>query len=340
MTALSRYQRLECPALWRESPRDRAREVIVSFGDASLILSDVKSNLALTHWSLPAAERLNPGEVPAIYSPDPRGEEVLEIADPTMVDAIEQVRRAIDAQRPRPGRLRAPLILTLAVGAALAVVLVLPDALIRHTARALPLATRTDISDKVIRDMTRVTGPVCTSPAGDRALAKLWARLGDGKPGGIIVLPRGFDAAAHLPDGRILLQRALVADDHSPEETAGFVLAEEQRAAAADPMVPLLRAVGLPATLRLLTTGELPESALNGYAEVMLTRPVVELDQEALLVRFAAVGVPSTPFAFATDPTGESVLTLIEGDPFRGRPPPEPVLTDSEWVGLQGICPR
>lgn len=340
MTALSRYQRLECPGLWRESPGAGAREVIVSFGDASLILSDIKSNLALTHWSLPAAERLNPGEIPAIYSPDPRGEEVLEIAEPAMVEAIDQVRRAIEAQRPRNGRLRGPLVVGLIAAAALLAVLVLPDALIRHTAGALPPATRTDISDKVLRDMTRLTGAACASPAGDQALATLWSRLGEGRPGGILVLPQGFDATAHLPDGRILIQRALIAGDRTQEAAAGFVLAEEQRAAARDAMVPLLRAVGLPATLRLLTTGELPESALRGYAEVMLTRPVAALDQEALLERFAAQGLPSTPYAYAADPTGESVLALIEGDPFRGRPAPAPPLTDAEWIGLQGICAR
>lgn len=338
MTALSRYQRLECPGLWRESPREGAREVIVSFGDASLILSDIKSNLALTHWSLPAAERLNPGELPAVYSPDPRGEEVLEIAEPSMVEAIEQVRRAIAAQRPQTGRLRGPLLLALGALAAALAVAVLPGAFIRHTAAALPPATRADISDKVLRDLTRLTGPVCHSPAGDKALETLWARLGEGRPGGILVLPRGFDAAQHLPDGRILIQRDLIADDGSQEAAAGFVLAEAQRAAAADAMVPLLESVGLVATFRLLTTGVLPESALSGYAEVMLTRPAAPVDDEALLARFAAEGLPSTPYAYALDPSGERALPLIEGDPFRGRRPPPPPLTDAEWVGLQGIC--
>lgn len=337
MTALTRYQRLECPGLWRESPSDATREVIVSFGDASLILSDIRSSVALTHWSLPAVGRLNPGTLPALYSPDPRGEEVLEIDDPTMVEAIEQVRHAIAAQRPQAGKLRLPLTAGLLLALVVVGVLVLPGLLIAHAARALPPATRADISDKVLRDMARLTGPACKSPAGERALAKLSARLGGPH---LMVLPQGFDTVAHLPDGRILLQRDLLADDGSPEATAGFVLAEAQRAGADDAMVPLLHSVGLPATLRLLVTGALPEAALRGYAEAMLTRAAPALDQTALIERFTALGVPSTPFAYALDRTGESVLTLIEADPFRGRRAPTPVMSDSEWVALQGICAR
>jgi hypothetical protein len=71
MTALSEFQRLEAQGSWRESPDARLREVVVSFGDATLMLSDPKSDTPLSHWSLPAVTRLNPGKSPAIFSPGP-----------------------------------------------------------------------------------------------------------------------------------------------------------------------------------------------------------------------------------------------------------------------------
>lgn len=65
MTALNQYERLEAFGVWRETPKAQLRDVVVSFGDATLILTDPRSNVPLTHWSLPAVTRLNPGAMPA-----------------------------------------------------------------------------------------------------------------------------------------------------------------------------------------------------------------------------------------------------------------------------------
>ena len=40
MTALKEYERLECTGLWKENIDSQRREVLVSFGDNSLILRD------------------------------------------------------------------------------------------------------------------------------------------------------------------------------------------------------------------------------------------------------------------------------------------------------------
>ena len=64
-TVLEKYQRLEAEGVWRPDPDVQRRDVIVSIGEATLILSDLNEN-ALTHWSLPAVKRMNPGQRPAI----------------------------------------------------------------------------------------------------------------------------------------------------------------------------------------------------------------------------------------------------------------------------------
>ena len=61
MTALKKYQKLESPGLWRDAPEAQRREVVVAFGEASLVLSDPRTGSALSHWSLAAVHRLNPG---------------------------------------------------------------------------------------------------------------------------------------------------------------------------------------------------------------------------------------------------------------------------------------
>jgi hypothetical protein len=102
MTALTKYQRLECPGLWRASPEDQRREVEVRFGEATLILIDPKSGSALSHWSLPAVERLNPGEDPPLFTPGTDALESLELTDPDMIDALQTVRRRSRRQPPAP----------------------------------------------------------------------------------------------------------------------------------------------------------------------------------------------------------------------------------------------
>ena len=59
MTALNQYQRLEAAGIWRETPQAQARDVIVSFGDATLVLTDPRSEVPLAHWSLPAVTRFS-----------------------------------------------------------------------------------------------------------------------------------------------------------------------------------------------------------------------------------------------------------------------------------------
>ena len=105
MTALDRFVRLESGGLWRPEPEAQRREVVISFGDATLVIAD-GAGRPLAHWSLPALERQNPDEMPAIYAPDDDASEIVEIADDTMVAAIEEIRAALLTSRTHPGKLR------------------------------------------------------------------------------------------------------------------------------------------------------------------------------------------------------------------------------------------
>ena len=106
-TALEKFQRLEATALWRETPDAQRRDVIVSLGDATLVIKD-SNDRALTHWSLPAVRRLNPGERPAVFYPDGDPSETLEIDTdhPEVVEAIEKLRKAVANPGQATGRLR------------------------------------------------------------------------------------------------------------------------------------------------------------------------------------------------------------------------------------------
>ena len=336
MTALRKYQRLECGGLWRETPQDQRREVLVRFGDATLVLSDPKSGTAISHWSLPAIERLNKGEEPPIFAPGPDAAESLELTDPDMIAALGAVRHAVQAATAKPGRLRGVLLAGTAAAVVLVAVFWLPGALVRHTASVVPLAQRADIGQRALDDLTRVTGAACKGQLGLQALAALSERVfGPVDTPILYVLPEGVEQPLHLPGDVIVIPRRLIEQANGPEAAAGAALVERLRSRLQDPMVPLLDHAGLRATVQLLTTAELPDTALSGYGEVLLRTAPAALPEASVLAAFEAAQVPATPYALAVLP--EANAGLATNDPYKGLAP-SPLIPDESWIALQGIC--
>jgi len=336
MTALKEFERLESTGIWYASPDAQRRDVIVSVGDATLTISD-GNETAITHWSLPAIQRVNPGKRPALFRPSEDAAETLELNDDTLVQAMAQVHSAIEKRRPHHGRLRFIIVGGLSLILLLFALIWLPGAMITYTASVVPETKRVAIGENLLTRIQRVSGRPCNDPLGRTALNMLHARLTTDARGKIVVLSGGVPTAAHLPGGIILLNRALVEDFEDPEVPAGFVLAEQLHATMEDPLLGLLRSVGLTSSFRLLTTGNLREATLDSYAENLLISHTTELPDAAILARFAEAGVRSSPYAYAIDISGETTIGLIEADPVTPEIARQ-VLNDSSWVSLQAIC--
>ncbi|MCU4654968.1 hypothetical protein N8I71_19180 [Roseibacterium sp. SDUM158016] len=336
MTVLEQYRRLESLGLWREGPEAQRREVVVSLGDATLVVS-TPTETALTHWSLPAVERLNPGRSPALYAPGADADERLEIDDPDMIEAIEKVRTAIEKTRPHPGRLR----WFLGAGAGLALlagaVFWLPGALTRQTVSLLPEAKRVEIGDALLSEIGRLAGQPCDGPRSRVALARLSTRtLGPPAPR-VVLIPAAIPDTISLPGGLIVASAALAEDHETPEVLAGYLLAEDARSDLTDPMLTLLEDAGLFATFKLLTTGDLPPAVLHDHAVRLLSREAGPVPDDVLVARFAEAELSTQPYAYARDVSGESVLALIEADPMRGRLR-SALMSDEDWLSLQNVC--
>lgn len=337
MTALNQYQRLEAGGIWRETPQSKARDVIVSFGDATLVLTDPRSETPLAHWSLPAVTRRNPGKTPACYAPGGvEADEELEIDDELMITAIDRIHRAIAASKPHPGRLRGGLMLGAAMIMALLAVFWVPPALVRHAADVAPPAQRAEIGRVILSEIAKTTGSPCARPAGDMVRGKLATRL-IGPDARIEVVPATLRGALQLPGQITVIGEDLISGQVTPEVAAGHILAAQSAAVQSDPLLEALRFAGPRATFHLLTDGTLPPKSLTGYGEKLLADPVPRPEDESLLAYFARAGIASEPYARSLDPTGEATLGLIEADPFR-TVQPRPVLSDREWVALQEIC--
>ncbi|WP_170396449.1 hypothetical protein [Ruegeria arenilitoris] len=334
-TALKQYQRIEATGLWRPSPDVQRREVVVSIGEATLTISDFNEQ-ALTHWSLAALVRQNPGDFPALFNPDGDPDETLELeeTETTMIEAIDRLQRAIDRARPHPGRLRWLSVAGVVAAVAALLLLWMPAALQNHVVSVVPDIKRADIGNTILQRIERVSGRACTSEDAQAALDQLAARTGVRK---IVILPAGVQTSLSLPGGIVLLNRALVEDHEDPSVAAGYVIAERTRTQAQDPLDDLLDRTGATTAFRLLTTGELTPANIDAYTEQVLSEPRPSLPEDDLLEVFAQAALPSTPYAYAVDVTGETVLGLIEADPMAGRPLQQ-VLPDRDWVRLQNIC--
>lgn len=340
-TALSKYQRLEAMGLWRADADAQRLDVIVSVGEATLTITDMRERVQ-AHWSIAAIARANPGQKPALYHPDGDPDETLELAEDEaeMVTAIETLRNSIARQRPRPGRLRLYGVLASLTAVILLALFWLPGAARDHALRVVPAVKRAEIGQALIGHLQRATGPACRATGGTAALTALARRLPPRE--GVVrfmVVRSGVEDTLRLPGGTVMINADLVEDHDEPDVVAGHVIAAYLRAEARDPLHRLLTDGGAIASLRLLATGQLTDDTLRDHAETLLKSPPDASPDAMLLDGFAHWQVRVAPYAYARDITGETVLSLIEADPFaRGAEPPPPILSDADWLRLQGIC--
>ncbi len=334
MVALKKYDRLEATGLWRESVDAQRKEVIVSVGDMSLVISDLQDR-PLAHWSIAAVHRANPGAFPALFHPDGDPDETLELADSEheMIAAIEKLRKAIHRASPHPGRLRGLAVVTSIAAVVAGAVFWLPDALRLHVTSVVPPLNRIVIGQDLMNQMTPFTGPTCSEPVADEALKRLARRV---QVKEIYVVPGGVRGTASLPGGGVLLARDILEDHEDPAVAAGFVAAEALRAQTIDPLEQLLATGGFWASFRLLTTGQLTDETMRSHAERLSKQDPTPVDDQALIKHFESLNLAAAPYAYAQDISGESTLTLIEADAAAGSY--DSVLSDHEWVALQEIC--
>ena len=326
-TALDGIERLETPGLWRAETGAQRREVYVSIGNAELVVQD-NSGAALSHWSLPALVRLNPGAVPARYAPARGAGEELEVAEPEMIAALDRVMDAVEKGRRRPGALRRVLI-GLVVGFAVGSLLIwLPGALRRHAENVMSTAQRTDIGERMLTELTLLTGPPCGTLTGTEALNRLRARILPTSPVHMAVLRDLPQAALALPGGLIVLSDTTLVGQDDPNVTAGHVLATALAARQTAPLRRFLNGLGPVDLVRLMASGEVPDAAITRHVEGLLLVPQPRLPVETLRPGFDAARLAWAPYAAdAGLPAGAAAPSDMQ-----------PALDDTTWQALREIC--
>lgn len=333
LTALDAYQRLEASGVWQPGPSEQRLNVIVSLGSASLTITDLKDT-ALAHWSLPAVERINPGQAPAIYRTAPDAEDRLEILDDEMVEAIEQVRRAVSQNRPQRGRLRGFLWAGIALAGCAALLFWAPSAIRGQAAMVLPQASHAALGAAVLTEVQRIAGVPCQTGQGQSALDRLAAKVAPGAQ--VLVMPDAVETMVLLPGQRVLLGRSVVEDHDTPFVAAGYLVEAQVLRRNRDAVDALLEDASLVETGRLLTSGTLSQRALGAHAERLMAEPPPVVDQTTLAAELADMRLPAAPLAYAKDISGDTTSELLRGGVDLAAA--APVMSDGDWVALQGIC--
>jgi len=334
MTALQEYHKLEATALWRTAESDQRREVIVSVGDATLQIFDGNGK-ALGHWSLAAVVVRHQTDESTVFSPGDDISEELEIDDAEMIAAITRVHKAVDERRPPDGRWSARASFAIVAATIALLVFWVPGALSRYAIGIVPTEVRLTTSDRLMTEIVRISGLPCTIPESEHIADALSERLALGFGNSFDFLPSGLTTTAILPDGRVLLNRTLVEDYETPDVLAGYLVETDLRRETVDPLGTLLKRGGVTEALRLITTGQLSDKTLRRYAQSLLTDEPPTVDFADLADRLNAIDVAGGPFARAVDFSGKTTSVLIaEGDAMESRE----ILSDGDWVALQGVC--
>ena len=337
MTALEKYVRLESGGLWRAAPDAQRRDVVISFGDATLVIADGNGR-PLAHWSLPALERQDPGERPAVYAPDEEASEIVEVSDETMVAAIEEVRSALAKARPKPGKLRhwiTGVLITATIGLA---IFWLPGALTRQTVAVVPFPKRVELGATMLGYMQAETGAACREPRANEAAMRLAQRLfGAETMTQIVIAPTLAQGAVALPGSLIVVDYGLLRASDDPAAAAGYIVAGSTIASQIDPLEDMLKKAGFRTTLRLLTTGDVPPETLQTAAAALVAgQDPTTNAHDQLKEGLAQAQIPQDPLLKVADARTGTMPDLGD-DPLAETEWPV-ILSDGDWVSLQNIC--
>ena len=334
MTLIPEFEVLESLGFLTIPKKYRSKPVIAKLGKTSLILLEGDGS-PIAHWTLSAIRRTNPGKRPAVFAPYGEGSEFIAIDDETMIRALEQIQKALRIGPARPKRFRWLAVLAVAAAAAIAGAFAAPEFLIRQ---ATALAQKThgmEIGEAILSEHALTAGAPCSSKYGDAALKNLEMRLFGKFENRLRILPGGTVEIASLPGGIVLVRNTLLQDRLGPAVLGGYLLREDLRARAADPLHAFFAVAGPVDALQFLALRQISQDSVRSATPDYLARPPAQVPAEELRSSFAYAGIPLKPFVEATQARGEESVDLKRLEPI---PNHRTVLNDTDWLLLQAIC--
>ena len=331
MTAIKEFERLESLGLWRDLKDSQRREVVVSFGESTLVLSDI-NNRPITHWSLAAIEDAGNSENGIIFTVDDLGEETLEIDDQIMISAIYKIKASIEARRPHPGRLRLFLGASILISFLGVSIFWLPNALTQYASNIVPDSKAVEIGEVILKSIQKTTGSTCSTPLGERALRRLENRVIGSPSNRIQIIEMGNRPSLHLPGGNILLNYRLTLNEPNANLIAGYAILERAIEDEKSPLFDLFKSMGLKKTLKFLGTGDIDNSDLEYFANEQLFGSLSAPKADTISELFNVAEIPRTRFANHANRSDLLIANDLMAEEYL------PILDEVDWLNLQEIC--
>ncbi|MEO1549759.1 MAG: hypothetical protein AAFR93_04920 [Pseudomonadota bacterium] len=326
MTALSAYVVLEATGQWHPSAGEAARDVVVSFGKRSLVLTTTEDT-PLAHWALTAVSRLDTGEGGAVFGVEGSADRLV-ISDPHMIEAIETVsqRAKVGATRALPRVLAlTALVLTALVLAALVLA---PPALRRLAVDLVP----PERAALLTRDILERTPGLCRNPAAQKVLTRFAAQV-QGTGGGRVLVARNWSTPVSvLPDGTLILSNEiLVGASSGPSAVAGWILAAQASVPNQDLLTAWAEEAPIGAILTFLSDGTLHRVQIEDMALLNQKGRALPLDVRSYgAERLVALGLSPARYWAQAGRGAPLPVEMVPGA--------RPALGDQDWVTLLGMC--
>ena len=332
MTALDDFDRLEAVGRLQRTPKESPKEVLVTFGEATLTMHELKSSgdIPLAHWSLGAIEKLQNRDNLTIYRLSGNHGETLTIDDATLRDALDKVlaeRRPPKEEKRAHRSLWRPAVI---IAGALAAYFILPS-LVLSTARNMISPERAALltSDMITEIETR-TGPPCSTPLAEVALERLARRL---DPNGISTLSiqdLGDADVISFPNGQVFLGAHVLQATRTNSEIAAWAAVGIAGVIDSPALDKLFEDGGIMDGFRFLSQGELPESSKKRAVDYMLTNTVSINEATA---QNATVILQNARLS-----TGGLDQIMMQENVTSTSADATPIMTDQEWSALRNVC--
>ena len=334
MKKLDDYLRLESSARWHLSRDDAGRPVVVTLSKSHLTIVS-RSDQPLAHWSFQALRQINPGQMPAIFTPDSQnGGETIELFDQQFAEMLQRMlAKGQKQESPQKASWSLPIYGFLLMMSLLAGIYYFSAPIAAGLAGFVSSSERDFIGERTFALVDELLGERCRTINGDRILVKLAGTILNGEAE-IRVVRSHHQITAHLPSSILVITDSLLREHDQFAIIGGFLLEEKLRSQQTDSVASLFRQMGLLAAARFFLHRKLDESDLEIFVTSQIFNNKRPVDRDELIVSFKNAGLSILPFAQANNLT--EVIAASRGR--RGSSQFTPPVSDQEWLDLQNLC--
>ena len=367
MTALSEYAKLEAEAVFHDAASGDAINVVLSFGERSLIIMSLDDR-ALAHWPLATLfSRTGAKGETAEIAPDRNAEDYISLTDAEMIAAIQAVCPNLYETPPTPPvprRTKLRWAVAIFLGIMVAALISAPYAIkkiIDDTSlvqeRRLGFAMHPFVVEELRGGKPEVWQ--CTAPEGDTALTLLTKRLvaEENRSLNVSVVDLPTAGTLVLPGGNVVIFRGILDRANSPEALGGLLAHQFAHDARRTPLKHVIAHFDVVDLVKYWWGAQPEEELIENATAAFLAHPYshdVEQATDAIaFTAMAAAGLPTQPYAsdlatwngpanhplsFAVrHPSPKRAETAKASDTI-GNAPFRPALDDRSWLALANIC--